>query len=88
MSSTYSSAVDALDTLTDNLNYWTPVIIEITVATSLYNPEPQVINLVETLGFNTKNKGLDPSAVYWLPEKFDENTPDHRPLSWGWDRPD
>jgi len=78
MSSTYSSAVDALDTLTDNLNYWTPSIIEITVATSLYNPEPQVINLVETLGFNTKNKGLDPSAVYWLPEKFDQNTPDHR----------
>ncbi|CAB9531970.1 expressed unknown protein [Seminavis robusta] len=80
MSSSFRQDDDQLSPAISQAEVWSspPVIIQI--ANSLKDDgEKKEINLIPTLGHNTRNRS-EPNiaSVYWLPREFSINTPEFR----------
>jgi uncharacterized protein YozE (UPF0346 family) len=76
----FFNQVQLPDDAVENTLTWTPDSIMIDVASSMTDNNTTSINLVPTLGHNTKIKALPKSAddVYWLPAYYNANNVNYR----------
>ena len=73
---TYNTTLEKISTIDEGLRSWVSGTIPVTVATSLSDDAPHLINLNETIGhgkYAPKPLKRNNSNCYWLPSKFNKN---------------
>jgi hypothetical protein len=79
--SDYDAALDQLSILYEKKKRWIPKQIHVGVATSMADDNPQVINLMDTLGYSGKRAiaSIDDSTSFFLlKNKYSSNTAEFR----------
>ena len=73
---TYNATLDKISTIDEGLRSWVSGTIPVTVATSLFDDAPHIINLNETIGhekYAPKPLKRSDSNCYWLPSIYSTN---------------
>ena len=81
MYTSYTSAVDKFFSLHKEAETWKSGAIHVTVAHSLTNDNPTIINLSTTIGYNKRVPKIHQRSnlnCFWLPQSFNENTEQFR----------
>ena len=67
---TFSTTLSSIDALDKELQSWTPATLKVTVATSLTDDTPKVIDLVDCVGKVARSSKGTLSNPHWLPMRF------------------